>query len=77
MARIEVMHEARNAAALAGAVTAFEHDDQAFALLLDVALQLDEFELKLGQVSFVFLALQFLVVRVAAASQRFLLDLVR
>jgi hypothetical protein len=71
-----MLHEACDAAALAGAVAPFENDHEPLAVLLDVTLQLDEFELERGEFLLVSLALQFPGVRISASSERLLVDLI-
>jgi hypothetical protein len=45
-ARVEVLHEALDGAALAGGVAALEQDDHALAGFLDPGLQLEQFDLQ-------------------------------
>jgi hypothetical protein len=76
MPRVQILHEACDAAALAGAVAPFENDHEPLAALLDVTLQLDEFELERGEFLLVSLALHFPGVRISASSERLLVDLI-
>ena len=65
-ARIQVLHEALDRAALAGGVAALEQDDDLLPGLLDPGLQLEQFDLQPVLLALVALARQQVLVRVAA-----------
>ena len=69
MARVHVLEEAGDAAALAGRVASLEQGDDALALGLHVVLQLQELALQAAELLLVGLALQALVVGIAAGGR--------
>ena len=66
-ARVEVLGEALDGAALAGGVAALEHQDDALPCLLDPALELEEFDLQAALLDLVLPALHALRIGVALA----------
>jgi len=67
-ARVEVLHEALDGAALAGGVAALEDDDHPLAGFLDPVLQLQQFDLQLELVLLVGGAAQQVLVGIAAVA---------